>query len=163
MKTNKKNWKQIEEEHIKNFETWALNQMVTGNMVTWNECAEYSLKLLKPYFQEELHTKAIAEWNEAVRENADKATADMLNGGFKVEYAKPESSWEELRKLTKEIESLTYQIAFCKSKNISSVREECAKDNLSSLYNSKFQDFISKVEKEAYERGRKSVENSSTK
>lgn len=61
-----------------------------------------------------------------------------------------ENKLSELRELTKEIESLTYQIAFCKNKNISCIKELALKDIKSEEFNTKLLDWHNKQMDKAF-------------
>lgn len=61
MTKNNSNWKTIEEEYTKEFNSFALKEMMLGKMVTWQDCTVWSLAFFKPYFQEQMHTEAVEE------------------------------------------------------------------------------------------------------
>lgn len=136
MKNNSKNWLEIEDEFRKKFDVVINKEW--GRMVFpceggyCEESPEDILAFFKPYFQENLH-------EEAKEELEMDCQWENCSGGQYCENhsleRRPESSWKE------EFDNLS-DYRFVNDQNRKEMKY-----------------FISKVEKEAYERGRNSVDN----
>ena len=114
--------------------------------------AKKIVSLFKPYFQEKLH-------GEAKEELEKECWCGDAFGKCKVLKQKSESSWEQ--EFDKIIGTLPEHKIF--ETIMGSTCFMCGHPTNPNEAIEKIKDFISKVEKEAYERGWKSVDNSSTK